>query len=718
MELQKYLQEQGLEKLCNEYKINVNRHQKYPNLVCLKYSQIESPMSEKVVQQSRGIILDESNNWEIVSYSYDKFFNYGEPLAVEIDWHTATVYDKLDGCFLGDQFIDCWDGSLVKIKDIVNKGLRPVLVGLDKEGNIVPSFITNVKNNGTKDNWIDIYLEDKIQPQSTSKRSNRLRVTTNHHIYLNGEYVKAESLSIGDTLTTYENRCNSFLLDYIQGSLLGDGHISSQGTFSESHSSAKIEFINWQISCLGKLFTSSDNLLSGYGSETTRIKCVVCPDTKEMRNKWYRDGKKIVPRNLKLTNLLVAKWYLDDGSRQTSKYQRDRAVFATNSFTKEDCEFLAEQLRIKYNVSVTVFNHKGWNIRINSGRNNEITFFWKSIAPYIPLDMEYKIPSEYRNFPKTVPNPIIEKRLKQVFIIDIKPVEINKVNFPSGRQGYDIETTTNNYFSGGLLVHNSLMVLYYYDNQWQVQSSGTADGSGEVYGFNFSFAQLFWRVWHQLNYNLPKETDYCFSFELLSPYNRIVVKQNENNLVLHGVRNIRTLQEEKPEKWAEKYGFNLAQTFPLTNWQDIIKAAEKLEPLEAEGYVICDAKFNRIKVKSPQYVAWAHFRSSFSTRKMLQIILNNEGDEFLNYYPEWTKLYNNIYEKYLQLIEEIEITYNEHKSIPVQKDFALAVKHLPYSGILFALRGGKYHSIKAALAKTSIPKIEQLLGVKYIDLGI
>ena len=100
MELQEYLRENGLERLSQEYKIKINRHQKYPHLVCLKYSQIESPMAAKVVQQSRGIILNEKRNWDIVSYAYDKFFNYGEPLAVQIDWQKATVYDKLDGSLM------------------------------------------------------------------------------------------------------------------------------------------------------------------------------------------------------------------------------------------------------------------------------------------------------------------------------------------------------------------------------------------------------------------------------------------------------------------------------------------------------------------------------------------------------------------------------------------------------------------------------------------
>jgi len=360
MELQAYLHRLGLDSLCQQYYIKANRHQKYPNLVCLKYSQIDSPMGEKIVQQCRGIILNEDHYWQVVSYSYNKFFNYGEPFAEQIDWSQATVYDKLDG---------------------------------------------------------------------------------------------------------------------------------------------------------------------------------------------------------------------------------------------------------------------------------------------------------------------------------------------------------------------SLMVLYFYDGQWQVQSSGTADATGNVGGLNLTFAQLFWQVWQEMGYQLPQETNYCFSFELMTPYNRIVVRQESKKIVLHGVRNILTLKEEKPEAWASKYGWEVVQCFPLSNWSEIMEAAAKLEPMYAEGYIVCDRNFNRVKVKSPQYVAIAHLRDNFSTRRMLEIILNNEGDEFLTYYPEWREIYEKMLAQYHQTVQKIETVYQQYQHIPEQKDFALAIKHLPYSGILFALRAGKSHSVKESLRLTSLPKVEQLLGVENIYLG-
>ena len=54
-------------------------------------------MSEPLVQDCRGIILDELNNWEVVAMAFRKFFNFGESLAGKIDWSTASVLEKLDG---------------------------------------------------------------------------------------------------------------------------------------------------------------------------------------------------------------------------------------------------------------------------------------------------------------------------------------------------------------------------------------------------------------------------------------------------------------------------------------------------------------------------------------------------------------------------------------------------------------------------------------------
>jgi hypothetical protein len=97
--LQTLLRSHGLDGL-TEIFIKARRHPLFPHLICFKYDQRRSPMAEPAVQDARGLILDESDDWAVVSMSFRKFFNLGEPLAADLDWSSARVEEKLDGSLL------------------------------------------------------------------------------------------------------------------------------------------------------------------------------------------------------------------------------------------------------------------------------------------------------------------------------------------------------------------------------------------------------------------------------------------------------------------------------------------------------------------------------------------------------------------------------------------------------------------------------------------
>jgi hypothetical protein len=100
--IQQYLLNHTLEELSKEFSIKVKRHSKYNNLVHFSYNQLESDFSRREVQEARGLLLDESNNWQVVARGYDKFWEQDNPLADKIDWNSAKVYEKVDGslCYL------------------------------------------------------------------------------------------------------------------------------------------------------------------------------------------------------------------------------------------------------------------------------------------------------------------------------------------------------------------------------------------------------------------------------------------------------------------------------------------------------------------------------------------------------------------------------------------------------------------------------------------
>jgi T4 RnlA family RNA ligase len=86
--------------LTTRYGIAVKPHARYSYLLMFKYDQINSPFAEPIVRECRGVILDSSSDWAIVSRPFDKFFNHGDPLAAPIDWSTARVQEKLDGSLI------------------------------------------------------------------------------------------------------------------------------------------------------------------------------------------------------------------------------------------------------------------------------------------------------------------------------------------------------------------------------------------------------------------------------------------------------------------------------------------------------------------------------------------------------------------------------------------------------------------------------------------
>ena len=86
-----------LSQMKQAFGVESHRHRKYQNLVLFKYDQVASPMKEAIVQECRGIILDEANDWAIIGMAFRKFFNYGGGNAAKIDWPTATVQEKVDG---------------------------------------------------------------------------------------------------------------------------------------------------------------------------------------------------------------------------------------------------------------------------------------------------------------------------------------------------------------------------------------------------------------------------------------------------------------------------------------------------------------------------------------------------------------------------------------------------------------------------------------------
>ncbi len=256
----------------------------------------------------------------------------------------------------------------------------------------------------------------------------------------------------------------------------------------------------------------------------------------------------------------------------------------------------------------------------------------------------------------------------------------------------------------------SLCVLYHYKGEWLVQTSGHPDAAGKVGGEGFTFVDLFWQTFRSHGYALPGEKHICVAFELTSKWNRVVVQHAEPRLTMIGIRDCRTGLESSVRALAHVY--TSVRSFPLNSFDDAIATFSTMEPLKQEGYVVVDAKFNRVKVKHPGYVAIHHLRDGCSLRRLVEIVQAGEVGEFLTYFPEWAIEFQRIDNGITVLVTELEAIYAQIKSITVQKDFALEAVKTRCSAALFVLRSGKAASIRDYLRKMPADKLLQLIGIK------
>jgi len=265
----------------------------------------------------------------------------------------------------------------------------------------------------------------------------------------------------------------------------------------------------------------------------------------------------------------------------------------------------------------------------------------------------------------------------------------------------------------------SLCQLYYYNDMWHIATSGSPDASGSVNMGEFTFKELFWRVWKELDYDLPKQTDKCYFFELMTKHNRIVISHPNDRLVLHGARDMNHYQELWPQQVVAEQNLNweVVQTYNFNSKEEVLDNVANMNGLEQEGFVVCDRNFNRVKVKCKDYVRLHYVVSGMTTRKMLQIIQKAESEEWLVHFGEWRKIHNQIKAVYERAITETEELWKRFGNIKEQKVFAMHIKDLKHFSALFSIRSGKARNARDFYSKMHIKRLEEFLNLQNVVLN-
>jgi len=248
-------------------------------------------------------------------------------------------------------------------------------------------------------------------------------------------------------------------------------------------------------------------------------------------------------------------------------------------------------------------------------------------------------------------------------------------------------------------IDGSIIKLWHYGGQWRVSSNGEIDaGSAAAQGAYsgrkspLTLRDLFWQAWDKTGAKLEALDPECtYMFELVSPYNRIIVRYEENEIWHIGTRNNRTLEELNPDIGVQK-----PREFPIGTLDEVITASKELG-IEREGFVVVDGAWNRVKVKSPRYVALAHLLAGVSTeRNIIEMIRKGETQEFLTYFPEFEPDIRKVSEKLDRLVLELEEDFASvlSRQFDDRKSLAQYVLTTRQPACMFSVIDGKSASVR------------------------
>lgn len=270
----------------------------------------------------------------------------------------------------------------------------------------------------------------------------------------------------------------------------------------------------------------------------------------------------------------------------------------------------------------------------------------------------------------------------------------------------------------------SLILLYYYDGDWQVSTRGSF-ALGEMGFSGKSWREVFWEVWNdtlagQLPINekyksLDKLSSDCtYVFEFWTPFNEVVRTYAKSCLFLLSVfdhsgqvsRNgVHEYTDEQVDKLAISIGAQRPERFAFKDEAEIRAFLKEKEVSDKtfEGFVLRDKNNIRIKVKSETYLAIHHLLDNnnlFNPSRQVPLVLQGETSEVLAVLKDKIERCPALKERIEKTKSEVEaawqcvlFVWRLLQGIEVQKDFALKLMKptplTPFHGLLFANRKAK-----------------------------
>lgn len=256
----------------------------------------------------------------------------------------------------------------------------------------------------------------------------------------------------------------------------------------------------------------------------------------------------------------------------------------------------------------------------------------------------------------------------------------------------------------------SIISVFFYDGKWRIATNSTIDAfRAELNGVGpyKTFGELFESVLPLSRFSEFSNilAHQCYTFELVSPYNKVVIDYPETKVYLLSVRDMDSLEEldlDAVEMIADANGIAVPKRYNLNNEADYRQLVEQM-PEGHEGIVVRDAAGERVKIKTLLYFQLHKAKNNgvITLDRIVDLIRANDHHEFLSYFPEYTDIFTHVKQqvdhtegikaKIAQDVEEWKLTNKdvyEQDARMARKWFAQDLGRGAYSALYFAAYDG------------------------------
>lgn len=198
-------------------------------------------------------------------------------------------------------------------------------------------------------------------------------------------------------------------------------------------------------------------------------------------------------------------------------------------------------------------------------------------------------------------------------------------------------------------IDGSIMSVWFARGKWHLSTNGTIDAfKAELAGVGpyKNFGELFESVLPLSTFAGNRYENICWTFEIVSPYNKVVIDYPETKVYLLSVRFMNTLEEldyNQIPVYAGKIGVVYPQFYYMNDEIGFRRLVEQM-PEGHEGIVVRDAAGQRVKIKTLLYFQMHKAKNNgvITLERIVDLIRANDHYEFLSYFREYQPIFDSV----------------------------------------------------------------------------